>query len=232
MSTPPSIDIIYEDNHLLGIVKPGGLLVQGDRTGDPTALELAKAYVKAAYGKPGQVYLGLVHRIDRPVSGVVVFARTSKAASRLTEQFRRGDVEKTYVAVVVGTAPRDEDTLEGWVERVHTRSRLAIDDSGGAKAAKLTYRVLSVRGGYSLLSITPHTGRHHQIRLQLASEGIPIVGDMKYGAREPLPDRTIALHAMRLCVRHPVREETVTLASSPPPTDPWRLFGDLLRETS
>lgn len=229
MEVVPSIDIVYEDNHLLGIVKPAGLLVQGDSTGDTTALELGKAYIKQACDKPGKVFLGLVHRIDRPVSGVVIFARTSKAASRLTNQFRKREVEKTYLAVVTGEPEKRENTVEGWIERTHKKSRLALDGSGGAKAASLTYRVLVTRGGHTLLKVTPLTGRHHQIRLQLSAEGLTIVGDMKYGASEPLPDRSIALHAQRLSFSHPVQDKMVTLSAAPPSIAPWTHFSDFFQ---
>jgi 23S rRNA pseudouridine1911/1915/1917 synthase len=216
------IDIIYEDNHLLGVHKPGGLLVQGDRTGDTTALDLARAYLKETYNKPGNVFLGLVHRIDRPVSGVVLLARTSKAASRLARAFQNREVEKTYLAVVAGSVGAERDDLVGYIERVNTSSRLANEPSESAKEASLTYRVLARRSGTTLLEVTPHTGRHHQIRVQLAAAGHPVAGDLRYGARTPLADKSIALHAARLSLDHPVRNERVTLTAPPPvETEPW-----------
>lgn len=235
------IGIILEDNHLLGVVKPAGLLAQGDRTGDETALAQAREYVRERYDKPGAVYLGLVHRIDRPVSGVMVFARTSKAASRLARAFHDRVVEKSYLAVVVGSVPDDAGELSGFIERTHTRSRIAEAAGARARAASLAYRVLD-RGELSLpprdrrgrssvatravtlLEVTPRTGRHHQIRLQLSAAGFPIVGDLKYRAPEPLPDRAIALHAARLRFPHPVRDDTVDLAAPPPAVVPWTLF--------
>lgn len=218
------LEILYEDNHLLGVLKPGGLLTQGDRTGDETAIELARRYIKNTYNKPGNVFVGLVHRIDRPVSGVLLFARTSKAASRLAEEFRARRVEKTYLAVVVGRVEATSGELVGYVERVRTRSRLSKRPSETAKRAQLAYRVLGRRGGFSLLELKPKTGRHHQIRVQLAGMSHPVAGDMKYHAADPLPDKTIALHAARLTVKHPTRDESVVLEAPPPRGAPWSTF--------
>lgn len=223
-----ALPILYEDNHLLGVFKRAGLLTQGDRTGDTTALELAKQYLRDAHHKPGRVFLGLVHRIDRPVSGVLVFARTSKAASRLARSFHDRKVEKTYLAVVVGGFDDEVGDLEGFVERTHMRSRLAPAASPKAKPAVLSYRVLAARGEFSLLEVTPRTGRHHQIRLQLSAAGHPIVGDMKYRAPRALADQSIALHAARLSFPHPVREEVITLTAPPPEGEPWSHFADAI----
>lgn len=220
----PQLEILYEDNHLLGVLKPGGLLTQGDRTGDVTALEMAKRYVKNRYQKPGNVFLGLVHRIDRPVSGVLLLARTSKAASRLTREFHARRVEKTYLAVVVGEVGSAGGELVSWIERVRNRSRAVPRPSARAKKAVLVYRVLSRRGGLTLLELNPGTGRHHQIRVQLAGIGHPVAGDLKYGAGEPLADKTIALHAARLGVAHPTRDEPVFISAPPPMIEPWRTF--------
>lgn len=209
-------------------MKPAGLLTQGDRTGDATALEAGKAYIRATSHRPGNVFLGLVHRIDRPVSGVLLFARTSKAASRLAKSFHDRKVEKSYLAVVVGRMPEGSGELEGFVERTHLRSRLAPRASASAKAALLTYRVLAVRDELSLLEVTPRTGRHHQIRLQLSAAGHPVVGDLKYRAPRALPDHSIALHAARLIVPHPVREDRVTISAPPPDLEPWSRFPDAI----
>jgi 23S rRNA pseudouridine1911/1915/1917 synthase len=219
-----ALRILYEDNHLLGVYKPAGWLVQGDRTGDPTLLDAAKRYLKEKYKKPGNVFLGLVHRLDRPASGVVIFARTSKAASRLATEFQSRRVEKTYLAVVVGAVPETEGELRGHVERVRLRSRLAPEPSEKAKEASLTFRRIAMKKGMSLLEVTPTTGRHHQIRLQLSEWGYPVAGDLKYGAREPLRDKSIALHAFRLEIAHPVLDERVVLEAEPPPTLPWTIF--------
>lgn len=226
------LDIIYEDNHVLGVVKPAGMLVQGDDTGDRSALELARAYIKEAYAKPGAVFLGLVHRIDRPVSGVVLFARTSKAASRLARAFHDRRVRKTYLAVVEGSPPRDDDRLRALVGRDGVRARFALEPGPGVKEALLEYRVLERSAGFTLVEVVPETGRHHQIRLQLSGEGCPIVGDVRYGAGEALPDRSIALHAARLEVPHPTRDETIVLAAPPPSTGPWKRFAATIRDYS
>lgn len=224
------LDIIYEDNHVLGVVKPAGMLVQGDDTGDRSALELAKAYIKEAYAKPGDVFLGLVHRIDRPVSGVVLFARTSKAASRLSRAFHDRRVRKTYLAVVEGSPPRDADRLSALIGRDGARARFALEPGPGIKEAVLDYRVLERAGGLTLVEVVPETGRHHQIRLQLSGEGCPVAGDVRYGAGEGLRDRSIALHSARLEVPHPTRDETVVLAAPPPARGPWKRFAATIRD--
>jgi 23S rRNA pseudouridine1911/1915/1917 synthase len=216
--------VLYEDNHLLGVYKPGGVLVQGDSTKDATLMDLAKAYLKAKYGKPGNVFLGLVHRLDRPVSGVVLYARTSKAASRLTLEFASRRVEKRYFAVVAGEPAKDDGELVSFIERVHRRSRVSGGESDRAKQAVLSYRVLARKSGMSLLELNPKTGRHHQIRLQLAEIGHPIVGDIKYGSGGVLADGTIALHAGLLEVKHPTKDERVRISAAPPATHPWTLF--------
>jgi 23S rRNA pseudouridine1911/1915/1917 synthase len=215
------IDIIHEDNHLLGISKPGGLLVQGDRTGDITALDLGRAYLKETYKKPGNVYLGLVHRIDRPASGVVVFARTSKAAARLTKAFQNREMDKSYLAIVEGLVQQSGGELEGYINRDEKRSHLVFKTTPGAKIARLAYNVIERSRGNTLVEVIPSTGRHHQIRLQMASEGHPVLGDIKYGASDPLPDRTIALHAARLSFEHPVSKERVTLTAGPSSANHW-----------
>jgi 23S rRNA pseudouridine1911/1915/1917 synthase len=220
----PKLAILYEDNHLLGVLKPGGMLTQGDRTGDVTALALAKRYLKEKYKKPGAVFVGLVHRIDRPVSGVLLFARTSKAASRLAKEFHARRVEKTYLAVVHGRMSEGAGELRSWIERDHKRSRLVPRPTAKAKEAGLHYRVLGCRGGFTLLELRPQTGRHHQIRVQLGGISHPVAGDLKYGAGQALPDKTIALHAARLAVKHPIRDETVTVEAPPPSSGPWRPF--------
>jgi 23S rRNA pseudouridine1911/1915/1917 synthase len=218
------LTILYEDNHLLGVLKPGGVLVQGDSTGDVTLLEISKRYIKDKYDKPGKVFLGLVHRLDRPVSGVVLYARTSKAASRLTNEFRLRRVEKVYYAVVLGRVRNEEGELVAFIERVRKSSRITTAESEGAKEAVMTYRVLARNPAMTLLELRPKTGRHHQLRLQLSDMGHPIAGDLKYGAPEPLPDKTIALHAGRLTVKHPTKDEVVRLAAPPPRSFPWNTF--------
>ena len=221
---PTVLNVLYEDNHLLGVFKPAGVLVQGDRTRDVTLIDLAKQYIREKYNKPGNVFLGLVHRLDRPVSGVVIYARTSKAASRLTKEFAERRVEKIYFAIVHGEPLEPEGDLVSYIERVHLKARIAEPASERAKEAVLSYRVLARKSGLSLLELRPRTGRHHQIRLQLAQIGHPVVGDIKYGAPGVLPDRTIALHAGVLVVKHPTKDQTVRLAAPPPHVHPWTEF--------
>lgn len=220
--------ILYEDNHLLVVVKPAGLLAQGDSTGDVTLLDLCKADLKARFGKPGNVYLGLVHRLDRPVSGVMVLARTSKAASRLSEQFRDGRVRKIYRVVVEGAPPRDEGELVGHLAAegdADGRTRWSATPFPGSREARLLYRSLGDAAGRSLLEVRPQTGRRHQIRVQLAAAGSPVVGDVKYGAPIPLPDRSVALHAWRLELAHPVGDRPLVFTAPVPDRAPWSLFG-------
>ena len=218
------LQILYEDNHMLGVFKRGGLLSQGDKTGDDTALEMTRRYVKDKYNKPGNVFIGLVHRIDRPVSGVMLFARTSKAASRLAREFQARRVEKGYLAVVKGQVPDEGGEIVSWLERVRNKSRVVSGPSPDAREAILNFRVLDRGGDSTLLELRPATGRHHQIRVQLAEIGYPVVGDMKYGAGEPLPDKTIALHAARISVKHPTLDEIVTVEAPPPWSQPWLAF--------
>lgn len=218
-----TLPVLYEDNHLLAVDKPAGLLVQADRTGDPDALALAKTYLKAVYAKPGDVYLGLVHRLDRPVSGVLLFARTSKAAGRLSDAFRSRRVTKRYLALVAGAPPAG-----GWqTVSVHLAhgptgtARVVAPDTPGAQAASLAWRTLAGDGRTALVEVDLHTGRKHQIRAQLAALGWPVLGDLRYGAVAPFADgRAIALHAARLTVPHPTRGEDVTVVAPPPA--PWR----------
>ncbi len=216
--------VLYEDNHVIACFKPAGLLSQGDRTGDPSVLDLAKDYIKKTYQKPGNVFLGLVHRLDRPVSGVMVLARTSKAASRLTREFSQRRAEKTYIAVVQGHPESPTGRLEARIARDEQRAYIPVQPGPDAKPAVLRYHVVARSPGLALLEVVPETGRHHQIRVQLASEGTPIVGDVKYGAPDALPDRSIGLHAARIAVQHPTRDEKVIVTAPPPAEVPWKRF--------
>ena len=193
----PRWPVIYEDNHLLAVYKPSGLLVQGDRTGDVCLLDLGKRWLKARYHKPGKVFLAMVHRLDRPVAGVVLFARTSKAAGRLSRQFRERSVDKHYLAVVGGSVSGDADRLIDHIERRDRLSRVVPTPTDCSQEARLRYTVLGRDSGKSLLKVSLETGRRHQIRIQLAHMGHPILGDLRYGAETPLPDRQIALLAHR-----------------------------------
>src|SRR4051812_30149617 len=223
------LEVLYEDNHSLVVNKPAGLLTQGDATGDPTVLDLTRAYLKERYGKPGNVFVGLVHRLDRPTSGVVLLARTSKAAGRLSAQFRDGTVAKTYWAVVEGTCRDDSgewaDTLSK--DEGENRVRVVPEGSPGGQPARVAYRVLERRAKTTLLELRPATGRSHQLRVQLASRGLPIVGDRKYGARSRLialdGQPRIALHAREVRFKHPTRPEHLTIAA-PLPAD-WPGIG-------
>jgi 23S rRNA pseudouridine1911/1915/1917 synthase len=223
MSAHP-LDILYEDNHLLAVLKPAGLATMGLASGKPTLLSLAKQYVKQRYQKPGNVYLGVMSRLDVPVTGVVLLARTSKAARRLTQQFRTRAVRKTYWALVEGTIEPACGQYVDWVGRDdrHRRMRVVHPKQPGAKEARLVYRRLRTLREVTLLEVEPETGRKHQIRLQLADHGHPILGDRKYGSRHPFP-LGVALHARRLIVDHPIRGEAVVLEAPVPVA--WHRFG-------
>ncbi len=216
--------VVHEDNHLLVVNKPAGLLVQGDQSGDRTLTDEAKAYLREKYQKPGNVYLGLVHRLDRNVSGVVVLARTSKAAARLSASFRDKKVQKTYRAVVAGCPDKPAGELIAWLgAKGDSRgvTRAANHSFDGARESLLNYRVLETRGKFSLLEIYPITGRRHQIRAQLALVGCPLVGDLKYGSKKRLPDHRIALHAIKLEFKHPVGAKPVGFEVPVPEDFPW-----------
>ncbi len=222
--TRPSIEVLYEDNHLLVVNKPAGLPTMGVAADRPSLLALAKEYVKRRYDKPGNVYLGVLSRLDAPVTGVVLLARTSKAARRLSEQFRARSVEKIYWALVEGTVRPAQGQWEDWVARDerHRRMHVVGPTMPGAQQARLGYRQIASPAGRSLLEVTLETGRKHQIRLQLAERGHPILGDRKYGSQRPWP-AGIALHARRLVVSHPVGGERITFEAPPP--EPWEHFG-------
>jgi 23S rRNA pseudouridine1911/1915/1917 synthase len=219
-----SLTVLYEDNHLLAVVKPAGLATMGVADETPSLLTLAKQYIKDRYAKPGDVYLGIVSRLDAPVTGIVLLARTSKAASRLSEQFRLQAVAKTYWAVVEGRIEPPSGQCVDWLRHDDRRRRVhvASPDAPGAKEARLTYRRLEVLGATSLVEVELQTGRKHQIRVQLAHRGHPVVGDRKYGSRVPFGPG-IALHARRLVVMHPVRQDELELCAPLPPS--WHALG-------
>lgn len=218
--------ILYEDNHLIIINKKPGELVQGDETGDVTLADDVKKYLKETYDKKGNVYLGIPHRLDRPTSGIVVYAKTEKALIRLSEMFRGSAIRKIYWAVVDKKPQRDEGTLIHYIVRdgKTNRSTAYPREVKGSKIAKLDYRVLSSSERYHLLEITLHTGRHHQIRAQLKALGIHIKGDLKYGAERSNPDGGISLHARKISFIHPVRKENLTVVAPPPSDALWRYF--------
>ncbi len=212
-----TLEVLYEDNHCLAVSKPAGLLVQGDQTGDPTLVDAVTTYLRERYNKPGRVYVGVVHRLDRPVSGVVLLARTSKAAARLSEQFREGRVRKIYHALVENALDADEGTLEHYLRKdaKSNRTHIVEPDEAGARRARLRYRVLGREQRGTLVEVEPKTGRSHQIRVQLAAAGAAIVGDVRYGSKIKL-GRWIALHALALEFEHPTRDERVTVRVEPP----------------
>ena len=206
--------ILYEDNHLLAINKLPGQITQGDKTGDPCLSDLVKEYIKERDSKPGQVYCGVIHRLDRPVSGVVLLAKTSKALSRMVEKVRTREFEKHYWAVVKNAPPQSSGMLENWLVKNEERNKSYVFGTArpNAKLARLEYKEIAVSaGGYHLLDINLHTGRHHQIRCQLANIGCPIKGDLKYGAERSNPDGSISLHAYSVTFEHPVRHEMMTI---------------------
>ena len=217
----PRWPVFYADNHLLVVYKPAGLLSQGDDSGDVCLLDLARSWVKQRYRKPGNVFLGLVHRLDRPVAGVMMFARTSKAASRLSAALRSRDARKCYWAVLEGRPPAPAGVLVDLIERDGRTSRVVPAPAVNTREARLSYRVLAADDGRSLVAVELETGRRHQIRLQLAHCGCPIVGDVRYGASAPMPSRQIALFSKELSVAHPTRKENLTFASPLPVGWPW-----------
>lgn len=215
------LEVLYEDNHLLAVNKAPSDIVQGDRTGDVTLADRVAEYLKQKHGKPGNVFVGIAHRLDRPVSGIVIFARTGKALERLNALFREGGVHKRYWAVVDARPPKDADSLVHWVTRnpEQNKSYAAPRPLPGAREARLSYRLLATLEHYVLLEIDLETGRHHQIRAQLAAIGCHIKGDLKYGARRSNPGGGIHLHAREVSFEHPVKR-TPLVITAPPPKDP------------
>lgn len=215
--------VVYEDNHIIIVNKCSGEIVQGDKTGDKPLSDTVKEYIKQKYNKPGNVFLGVVHRLDRPVSGLVVFAKTSKALSRLNDMFRTGDVHKTYWAVVKRRDIAMEGTLTDWLTRNERQNKSYAHEREvpGAKKAVLKYKVRAVADNYMLIEVTLLTGRHHQIRCQLSHMGCPIKGDLKYGAPRSNPDGSISLLSRRVEFVHPVSKETIVAYADVPDDRLW-----------
>lgn len=218
--------VVYEDNHIIIVAKQSGEIVQGDKTGDEPLSERVKAYIKEKYHKPGAVFLGVVHRLDRPVAGLVVFAKTSKALSRLNDMFRTGDVHKTYWAIVKDAPAAEEGLLTHWLVRNEKQNKSYAYDHEvpRSKKAMLKYRVIARSDRYSLLEVNLLTGRHHQIRCQLAAMGSPIKGDLKYGAKRSNPDGSISLLARRIEFVHPVSKLPICVEAPIPDDSLWRAF--------
>lgn len=223
LSDKTNLQILHEDNHLIVVNKRVGDIVQGDKTGDKPLSEVVKEYLKDKYDKPGEVFLGVVHRLDRPTTGIVVFAKTSKALTRLNELFSKRETQKTYWAVVKNKPPKTEDQLVHFLKRnpQNNTSKAHLKEVPESKKASLDYKVIRELNNYFALEIQLHTGRHHQIRAQLAAIGCPIKGDLKYGFDRSNPDGGIHLHARKLHFIHPVSKETIELVAAVPNDPIW-----------
>ena len=221
--------ILYEDNHLLAVDKPAGMLVQGDQTGDKSLVDWGKEYIKKKYDKPGEVFLGVVHRLDRPVSGVVLLARTSKALSRMNKLFQEKHITKTYWAVVRERPPREEGHLIHWLTKdaKKNQARAYEQEKKNSKLAQLHYQLIAQIQGYYLLKVQPQTGRPHQIRVQLATMGCPVQGDLKYGYSTANEDASISLHAHSLSFLHPVKQEPLEIVAPLPKVPHWQRFTEI-----
>ena len=219
------LKILHEDNHIIVVLKPQGVPSCGDESGDENMLDAVKEYIRTAYGKPGNVYVGLVHRLDRPTGGVMVFAKTSKAAARLSEQMRSGDFEKKYLAVLSAVPKEPQGKLVNYLKKnaVNNMVYLCPPTTEGAKMASLEYRVVEEKGGCALAEIKLHTGRSHQIRVQMAGIGCPVFGDMRYGG-ERAKKGNLALWAYSLTFTHPVTKERLRFMAEPPEETPWKHF--------
>lgn len=227
------VKVLYEDNHIIAVEKPSDVLTQGDHTGRVSLFDEVKKYLKEKYNKPGNVFLGLAHRLDKPVSGIVLFAKTSKGASRLSEQFRNREVQKTYYAIVVGRPKEEEGVLkekvkkisffaEGFASKSDEELLKEIKKATKTRTAELSYKVLRLNEEYSLLEIKPRTGRFHQIRIQMAEMGNPILGDSKYSKQKPLPDGSIALRAAEISFKTATGDKKINLKIKLP--EEWKRY--------
>jgi 23S rRNA pseudouridine1911/1915/1917 synthase len=220
------MNVLYEDNHIIVINKAAGEIVQGDKTGDKSLCDTMKLYIKEKYAKPGNVFIGLPHRLDRPVSGIVVFAKTSKALERLNRMFSEGSVKKIYWAMTKEKPQQPEADIDSWILRNEkmNKSFSYPKEVKGAKRALLHYRQIDASQNYNLIEVELKTGRHHQIRCQLASIGCPIKGDLKYGAKRSNPDGSISLHARYIEFIHPVSKELIAITAPLPDDKLWQSF--------
>ena len=216
-----NIDVIFEDNHLIAVNKKSGEIVQGDKTGDEPLSERVKKYLKVKYNKPGNVFLGTIHRIDRPTSGIVIFAKTSKALSRMNEKFRQNKISKTYWAIVKNRLPKKNDLLEHYLLKNQKKNKSFLSTEEKGKLSILEYNFLNNLNNYFLYEIFPKTGRHHQIRVQLSNMGSPIKGDLKYGAKRSNPNGGINLHAKKIDFNHPVTKKSVSIEANCPKDKIW-----------
>ncbi len=224
ISTKSNLQVLHEDNHIIVVNKRVGDIVQGDKTGDKPLSEVVKEYIKDKYNKPGDVYLGVVHRLDRPTTGIVLFAKTSKALTRLNDLFKNRETQKTYWAVVKNKPPKSEDKLVHFLKRneKNNTSKAHIKEVPESKIASLDYRIIKELNNYFALEIDLHTGRHHQIRAQLSAIGCPIKGDLKYGFDRSNPDGGIHLHARKLTFIHPVSKESIKIIAPVPDDVIWK----------
>lgn len=222
-------DILYEDNHLLVVNKKAGIPVQGDKSGDPALTDLVKDFLRVKYNKPGNIFAGLPHRIDRPVSGVVIICKTSKSLSRMTEAFREKKVKKTYLALVSNKPRFEKETLIHWIKKDQASNKVKVflTEKSGALESQLEYEVIATHNKYFLLKIEPLTGRPHQIRAQLAKINCPIEGDLKYGSKDPAPDKSIYLHAASIEFSHPVKRIPLIVTAPLPDKPQWKLFKEI-----
>lgn len=221
-----SEQIIFEDNHLIAVNKISGQITQGDKTGDVPLGEMLKTYLKEKYSKQGNVFCGTIHRLDRPVSGIVLFAKTGKALERMNALFRSREVQKTYWAVVRNKPPKEDDLLVHYLikNEAKNKSKAFTIEKPGTQRSELHYKVIAISDNYFLLEVNPLTGRHHQIRVQLSSIGCVIKGDLKYGAERSNRDGSIHLHARKIYFKHPVKNEPVEICADPPNETIWNFF--------
>ena len=225
-STKDNLEVLFEDNHLLIVNKKSGDIVQGDKTGDKPLSDVVKEYIKEKYNKPGEVFLGVVHRLDRPTSGIIIFARTSKALERLNKMLRERTISKTYWAVVKNTPLKEKDSLIHFLKKnpKNNKSTVFTKETDASKKAILHYSVIKKLDNYSLLEIDLETGRHHQIRTQLSEIGFTIKGDLKYGSKRSNKDGSIDLHAYEINFDHPVNKKFMRIKAPVPKREPWNSF--------